>query len=152
MAFDMSTAKPVQKKGFDISSAKPEDGQPTGFFGGLIAGAERGVKQTLGGATQKLAQARKSQLDSAIEDMVAKIQSGEIPATEENLARLDQLQSQGVQIARDLAGYEGMEASQRQDYSSVQKEAPISSFIGNVAGQMAALPIPGLAQAKLKSG
>jgi len=134
---------------FGQPANQPEVSQSVSVPRGLIAGAERGVKQTLGGAAQKLFQARKSQLDSNIEDMIAKMQSGEIPANEENLARLDKLQGQVVQIAQDLAGYEGIETQDREDYLKVQEGAPVSSFIGNVAGQMAAMPVPGLGQARL---
>lgn len=127
----------------------PTEQPPMNAAQGFVAGAERGVKQTLGGITQKAAQLRKSQLDANIEDIVSKMQSGEIPATQDNLARLDRLQSQAVQIAQDLSGFEGMESAQRQEYASAQEQAPVSSAIGNIAGQMAALPVPGLGQARL---
>lgn len=131
-------------------SAEPEKPEnDIGFGQGLIAGAERGVKQTLGGITQKAAQSRKSQLDSSIESMIAKMESGELPQSPENMARLDKLQSQAVAIAQDLQGFEGLESEQRKEYAQTQQSAPVSSFVGNVAGQMAALPIPGLGQARL---
>jgi hypothetical protein len=128
-------------------TAAPDAG--VGFAQGLMSGAERGVKQTLGGITQKVAQARKSQLDSNIQDMIAKMQSGEIAASPENFSQLDNLQSQAVKLAQDLSGFEGLESSQRADYSKLQEAAPASSTIGNIAGQMVALPIPGLGQARL---
>ena len=117
--------------------------QDIGFGEGLALGGERGVKQVLGGAGQKLIQWRQSQLNSQIDDLASRMQSGEIPATEESIAQLDQLQNEAVKFAKLLPQIESREMQDRAAFSGVQESAPVSSTIGNIAGQMAALPTPG---------
>lgn len=116
--------------------------QDIGFGEGFALGGERGVKQVLGGAGQKLMQWRQSQLNSQIDDLSNKMQSGEIPATEENLLQIDQLQNEAVKFAKLLPQIESREMQDRAAFSDVQESAPVSSTIGNIAGQMAALPTP----------
>jgi len=117
--------------------------QEIGFGEGLALGGERGVMQVLGGAGQKLIQWRQGQLDSEIDDLAGRMQAGEIPVTEENLYRLDRLQSESIKYAQLLPQIERREKQDRLEFSGVQESAPVSSTIGNIAGQMAAMPIPG---------
>ena len=113
-----------------------------GVGGALLAGAERGVKQTLGGVTQKVAQFTKSQIESQIDKLASGMQDGSIPATQENIDKLNSLQAQAVKLEQGLSGYEKQEKSDIAAYQPIQEARPVASFAGNVAGQMAALPLP----------
>lgn len=153
MAFDMSTAKPLNqpKKGFDISTAKPAgittaDDVPAlssvGVFDALKAGARRGVEQVALGVTQRVMEFNKGRHEKAIDEFASKMQSGEIPATAENLAKLDEMQQQAMIEQKALGLGQGFEQSQRENMAPISEAQPVASFVGNVAGQMAAAPIP----------
>jgi hypothetical protein len=132
------------KKELQAAIKRPQEQpkQEIGFGEGLVIGGERGVKQVLGGAGQKLTQWRQGQLNSQIDDLTNRMQSGEIPATKENIARLDQLQAEAIKFAQLLTQTEEKEKQDRAEFSKVQDSAPVSSTIGNIAGQMVAIPSP----------
>lgn len=142
MAFDPDAyLGESQSKSFDPDAyLKPKS--DIGIGGAMLAGAERGVKQTLGGITQKVAQFSKSQIENQIDKLASGMQEGTIPATQENIDKLDALQAQAASIAQGLSGYGKQEQADVSAYKPIQESQPIASFAGNVAGQMAALPIP----------
>lgn len=152
MAFDMSTAKPIEeaKKGFDLSTAKPIDEQSEqkneapriGVFDAIKAGAMRGAEQVGLGVTQRVMEFVKGRHEKAIDEFASKMQSGEIPATAENIAKLDELQQQAVNEQKALQLGQGFEQSQREKIAPISEAHPVATFAGNVAGQMAAAPLP----------
>lgn len=135
---DEATAQAVMDEIEKLRPAKNE----IGVGGAMLAGAERGVKQTLGGITQKVAQFSKSQIENQIDQLASGMQDGTIPATQENIDKLDSLQSQAANMQQSLSGYEKQEKADISAYQPIQEARPVASFAGNVAGQMAALPIP----------
>jgi hypothetical protein len=108
----------------------------------LGKGFVRGVEQTLGGAAQKMAEIRLNQLNRQASELDAAMQSGEIPVNDEYLAEIDRIQSEAIKVAQGLKGFEQDETSKRQAYQPIQEQRPILSAIGNVGGQIAAVPIP----------
>jgi len=125
-------------------TAQPEQQEEVGVLDALGSGFIRGVEQVTGGTVQRVAEFRKNQLNAAIDELAGKMQSGELPASPENLAALDKLQTEAVKITRDLRGAEGVETSKREEYSPIQEQRPIASTIGNIGGQIAGLLIPGM--------
>lgn len=123
--------------------------QDIGFGEAFTAGVKRGVEQVGIGATQRVMEFVKGRHEKAIDEFASKMQSGEVPATAENIARLDEMQQQAVneQKALGLAG--GFEESRREQMKPISEARPYSSFAGNVVGQMAAFPTPATA-AKLQ--
>lgn len=158
MAFDMATAKPLEqpKKGFDISTAKPVSEQPSqklidntdsgktdlGVLGSLGAGIKRGAEQVGLGLAQRTMEFMSNRHKSAIDDFASKMQSGEIPATQDNLNKLDQMQQQAIDESKALQLAQGYEGQRREEINKVSAAHPIATFAGNVAGQMAAAPLP----------
>ena len=152
MAFDISTAKPVS--GFDIKTAqdtsaseKKIDNQTdnqdkVGVFEALGKGAKRGVEQVALGVTQRVMEYMQSKHAEEAADLEARINSGEIPATEENLSKLADLKKKAEDEAKAISLAQGFEQSQREKMSPITEQRPVASFVGNVAGQMAAIPTP----------
>jgi len=146
MAFDpdeyLGTKK--QESSFDPDSylgTKKED-SGIGVFDALKAGAKRGVEQVALGVTQRVMEFNKGRHEKAIDEFASKMQSGEIPATAENLAKLDEMQQQAVIEQKALGLGQGFEQSQRENMAPISEARPVASFIGSVAGQMAAAPLP----------
>lgn len=125
-------------------SAKTPENSDVGIVDALGSGFKRGVEQTFGGIGQRVGEFAVSQNNSAIDEFARKIQDGEIPATQENLDRLDKMQSNSVRLAGQLSNVQNIESRKREEYAPTQESRPIASFVGNVGGQMAALPIPGV--------
>jgi len=113
-----------------------------GVFDALKAGAKRGVEQVALGVTQRVMEFNKGRHEKAIDEFASKMQSGEIPATAENIAKLDEMQQQVINEQKALGLGQGFEQSQRENMAPISEAQPVASFIGNVAGQMAAAPLP----------
>lgn len=113
-----------------------------GVFQALKAGAKRGVEQVALGATQRIMEFSKRRSDEAIKDFELKVKSGEIPSTAENIAKLDEMKKQASIKQKALQLGQDFEQSQREKMAPISEARPVASFIGNVAGQMAAVPIP----------
>lgn len=87
-----------------------------GVFDALKAGAKRGVEQVALGVTQRGIEFMKGRHESAIDEFAAKMQSGEIPATQENIDKLDQMQQQAVTEQKALGLGQEFEQSQRKKW------------------------------------
>ncbi|MTV78259.1 hypothetical protein GM535_13675, partial [Streptococcus pneumoniae] len=72
------------------------------------------------------------------------MQDGPIPATQENIDKLDAMQEQALTEAKAKALASGFESGQREANKPISEAHPVASFAGDVAGQMGALPIPAL--------
>lgn len=144
MAFDLSTAKPVQQSGgFDLSTAQPGQApaqpakdQEGGVFSDFGAGVRRGVEKITGGAAQRIGEGLLSFNQKQLADFAGKINSGEIEATEENLAKFDQLSSMAERGKSLLAGAEQRETQRRGEFAPISERSPIASTIGEVTGQV----------------
>lgn len=146
-----TTKQQIMDKAIKSGLAVPEDfapAQDVGVMDAMGSGFVRGVEQVTGGALQRMAEARKSQLDNAITELATGMQDGTIPQTNENFARLDALQSEAVRITQDLSGAQDVELGKRAEYTPVSQQRPIASTVGNIGGQIAAFPVPGM-QAKI---
>lgn len=137
-----SIQQPAQAQPVATQAQQPQS--DIGVLDALGSGFVRGAEQVTGGALQRMAEFRKNQLNSMIDDMAGKMQSGEMPATPENIAALNKLQDEAVKITRDLRGAEGIEAGKREAYAPIQEQRPIASTVGNIGGQIAGLPLPGV--------
>lgn len=116
------------------------------------AGFERGVKQSLGGAANKILDASSSIENNSIDELVAKMQSGEIPATQENIDKLDRMQERAVKLSQTKKFRQDQEKSERAAYEPIQEARPIYSAVGNIGGQLAGLPLPGVGSAGALTG
>jgi len=116
--------------------------ESVGVFDALKAGAKRGVEQVALGVTQRVMEFNKNRHEKAIDEFASKMQSGEIPATAENIAKLDEMQQQAVIEQKALGLGQGFEQSQRENMASISEARPVASFLGNDAGQMAVAPLP----------
>lgn len=121
-----------------------EQKEGIGVFEALKAGAKRGVEQVALGVTQRVMEFNKGRHEKAIEEFAAKMQSGEIPATEENIAKLDEMRQQVANEQKALELGKGFEQSQRDQFAPIEESRPVAAFSGNVAGQMAAMPFPAI--------
>lgn len=144
-AGDQAAAKALANA---IKTGQYDQQQDVGRGEAVQKGFVRGVEQALGGAAQKAANMRLDQLNQMASKLDADMQSGSIPVTNESLAELDRIQSEAVKVAQGLGGYEQKETQARESYAPIQEARPILSTVGNIGGQMAAIPIPG-AQARL---
>lgn len=120
-----------------------------GVMGAIGTGFNRGLEQTVVGVTQRVMGGLKKYHQYQIDNFAEKMQSGEIPATQENIDKLDQMQEQVINESKAGDLLSGYEQSARDQYAPTQEERPIASMVGNIGGQMAALPIPGVGQANL---
>lgn len=146
---DEATAMAAMDEAEKLSSVAPASAaEKPGVLSTLGAGFVRGVEQVTGGALQRMAESRKARLDEQITMLASGMQDGSIPVTNENLAKLDRMQSEAVKLTQDLAGAQEVEMSKRQEYAPYSEQRPITSTVGNIAGQMAAFPVPGM-QARL---
>lgn len=145
---DEATAMAAMDEAEKLSSAAQTAAEKPGVIPTLGAGFVRGVEQVTGGALQRMAESRKARLDEEITILASGMQDGSIPVTNENLAKLDRMQSEAVKLTQDLAGAQEVEMSKRQEYAPYSEQRPIASTVGNIAGQMAAFPVPGI-QARL---
>lgn len=136
------------KQGYISQSASEATQEQTGALDAIGSGFIRGFEQQTGGMVQRSVEFNKKQTDERITELADGMQTGSIPVTQENLDLLDRLQMRSIKYAKDLSSAENIESQKRQNYSPVSEERPVSSFVGNIAGQMAGLPIPG-AQFKL---
>lgn len=140
---DEATAMAAMDEAEKLSSAPAKSTQEeVGILGALGSGFVRGAEQVTGGALQRVAEARKNQLDSRISEMTSGMQDGSIPVNNKTLAELDSMQAEAVKVTRALSNASGIEKQKRNEFAPIQEERPISAFVGNVAGQMAAVPIP----------
>jgi len=144
-AGDQAAAKALANA---LKSGQYDQAEPVGRAEAVGKGFVRGVEQALGGSAQKLYNYRLDQLNSMASQLDADMQSGSIPVNRENLSKLDKMQSEAIKLSQDLAGYNKRETQARESYEPIQEARPILSTVGNIGGQMAAIPIPG-AQAKL---
>lgn len=144
MAFDISTAKPK----FDISTAKPAEvaEQPkkeeVGFFEALGKGAKRGAEQIALGVTQKVMEYNQQRHSEQLAELEAGLSSGEIESTPDNLKKLKELQDKVSAETKALTLASDFEQSQREKIAPTQEARPVATMMGNVAGQMAATPLP----------
>lgn len=148
MAFDPDEylGSKKQESGFDpdsyLGNEPKKESSDIGVFGALKAGAKRGAEQIGLGVTQRVMEFVKGRHEKAIDEFASKMQSGEIPATAENIAKLDEMQQQAVNEQKALELGQGFEQSQREKMAPISEAQPVASFVGNVAGQMAAAPLP----------
>ena len=117
--------------------------QDVSFTEGLQAGALRGFEQGTAGPLQRVAELRLSQLNEKVDKLAVDMQEGRVPATQENIERLNLMQDEQVKVAQALKGAEGVETGKREAFEQVQEGAPVSSTLGNIAGQLVSQPIPG---------
>lgn len=137
------------KKTVSVPADIPKKESGIGAVGAIGKGFERGFQQVTGGMAQRGAEFSQYSANVAADDLANKMQSGEIPATQENIDKLDKLQTQAVKAAQLLSGAEVGERQRREDYAPIEEAQPVASFLGNIGGQMAGLPIPGIGQARL---
>lgn len=130
-------------------SAKPKEEEKTGILSALGTGFKRGLEQAAVGVTQRIMGGLSSYHQSQVDDFEKGLASGEIPNTQENISKLNEMKSQ---VAAETKGGEllsGYEQQARQEFAPTQEDRPLASFIGNMGGQIAGLPVPGLSQANL---
>ncbi len=119
-----------------------------GMLDAIGSGFVRGVEQVTGGAAQRVAESSKNLYNKRAEELMDKMESGQIEQTPENMQKLDYYISQATRMAVTLNNAGMVEQQKRAEYAPIQEQRPISSTVGNIGGQMAALPIPGI-QARL---
>ena len=148
--FGASTTKPVEEAPAQKLIDNTDSGKADlGILGSLGAGIKRGAEQVGLGLTQRTMEFMGNRHKAAIDDFASKMQSGEIPATQENISKLDQMQQQAVDESKALQLAQGYEGQRREEMSKVSAAHPVATFAGNVAGQMGALPVPALKAASL---
>lgn len=125
----------------------PEKNSDIGIGGALVSGFQRGVKQSLGGAANKILDFSYGVQNDAVNDFAEKLSTGEIPATQENIDKLDAMQAKSVKLAQTKAFREKQEPIERAEYAPIENAQPVASAIGNIGGQIAGLPMPGIGQA-----
>lgn len=145
VAGDQAAAKALANA---IKTGQYDQAAQVGRGEAVQKGFVRGVEQALGGAAQKAANMRYNQLNQMASKLDADMQSGAILVTNESLAEMDRIQSEAIRIAQDIGRYEQRETQARESYEPIQEARPMLSTVGNIGGQMAAIPIPG-AQARL---
>lgn len=133
-------------------SQEPKSVADVGIGEALGSGFERGVKQSLGGAANKVLDASSAITNQSVDDFAARMQSGEIPATQENIDKLDKMQTRAVKLSQTKQYRAEQEPIERAEYAPIQDAQPVVSAIGNIGGQMAGLPLPGIGQASALSG
>lgn len=151
-----------------FAQSAPKD---VGRVEALQSGFVRGVEQSLGGMAQKAQMMSLDDINDKVNKIVEMQMSGQLPMQDKypgrvsfnrgeamflddpkimenpNAAR-DALQTWAVETAQGLKSYEQKETKARQEYAPIQEARPVLSTIGNIGGQMAAIPIPG-SQARL---
>jgi len=159
-AGDVAAAKrfaaAIRNGEYDQSSVNPaqpvveQPKQEIGTFDALGSGFKRGITQVGVGLTQKLLETAQYFNQGDVDEFEAALASGELKNTPDNQAKLAQLKKivQDKQGAINLA--QGFEQQQRDQFAPIQESNPVASMAGNVAGQIAAIPIPGI-QAGLKA-
>ena len=142
---DQATKYLPKENSFDPDAylaGKPKSDISSG--GAFMSGIKRGAEKTVLGITQKILEFVSDRRKSEIDEFASKMQDGTIPATQENLNKLDAMQEQAIIEAKAKALASGFEASQREANKPISEAHPVAAFAGDVAGQMGALPIPAL--------
>jgi hypothetical protein len=123
-----------------VATAQSKEESPAvaevGIGDALGAGFERGVKQSLGGAANKVLDASSSITNQSVDDFAARMQSGEIPATQENIDKLDRMQQRAIQLSQTKKFRSEQEPIERAAYAPIQDAQPVASAIGNIGGQL----------------
>lgn len=103
----------------------------------LGAGFRRGLEQVTGGLGQRAFEGLLAFNESRLSDLAEKINSGELPATEENIQKFDQLSSMVQEGRAVLAGAQEREIERRGEFAPFEEQRPILSTVGQVGGQLA---------------
>ena len=120
----------------EIDALQPAPVQDVGMGDALGAGFQRGVEEISGGFGQRIFEGLTSFNRQQLQALADGISSGEIPATEENIQRFDQLSSMVNEAERTLSGAQDVERAKREEFAPIQEAAPIASTIGRVGGQL----------------
>lgn len=144
MAFDPDAYLGVQQEQSFNPDAYLKPKEDAGAGSAFMSGIKRGAEKTALGITQKILEFVSDNHKSQIDDFASKMQDGTIPATQENIDKLDAMQEQALTEAKAKALASGFESGQREANKPISEAHPVASFAGDVAGQMGALPIPAL--------
>jgi hypothetical protein len=107
-----------------------------GVLGDFGKGFERGIAELSGGLAQRGFEISEKRQSERLTEFAKKINSGEIPASEENLAKFDSMSSMLMRTREGLTGGQEVEKEMRQAFDSAVDRSPVKSIAGNIAGQV----------------
>lgn len=109
------------------------------FGEGLSAGFERGAKKIIGGLSQRGFEALIPSLESSVQKLQGDIENNAVPDDQlvDTMLRIEQLEG-FIEKGKDrLAGSIKDEERSREEFGAISDAAPVSSTIGDIAGQVA---------------
>ena len=118
---------------------QPLEPQDVSFGQGLSAGFERGAKKIIGGLSQRGFEAAIPSLESSVQKLKSDIDNNLVPDDRlvDTMLRVEQLEG-FIEKGKDrLAGSIKDEERSREEFSAISEAAPVSSTIGDIAGQVA---------------
>lgn len=135
----------IEANQFDDVEQKPKDEikkEDVGIFEALGKGAKRGVEQIAMGVTQRVMEYNQQRHSDQLAELESGIASGEIEASPENLKKLKELKEKVATETTALGLASEFEQGQREKMAPISEARPVASMVGNIAGQIAATPIP----------
>lgn len=107
-----------------------------GFFGDFGSGFKRGFTTLSGGALQRMLEFGIPRQEQRLKEFADKMNSGEIPTTDANLEKFDEMSILLDRARQKLEGGIATEKEVRSAYDEAQDRSPMATTAGNIAGQV----------------